>query len=249
MRRAPETLDGSVVSGVLVDADHDWKRLEEHLVGMADRLAPPEARDGFVFHATEIFSGGRRFPKDRFPPEKRWTILDELVAVPRMFELPIAMGVTRRDTPYETIDAGITSEERMEACLQVAFLMCMSQVERVMRQFAPGESALVIMEASKPKMHTAYIQFQKFLRDKERVSRVPGHDEEKHFLPLRQIIENPTFSLKSDSNPLQVADACAFAIKRHMTREYQSARFYEPLTAQMIMRPVGDDPPVAERLS
>jgi hypothetical protein len=85
-----------VVAGPLVDADTQWLELERHLEHLADLHAPPERRHEFYFHATELFSGGGFFPRDRYPREERWEILDKLVAIPKKFKLPITYGVFER---------------------------------------------------------------------------------------------------------------------------------------------------------
>jgi hypothetical protein len=56
-------------------------------------------------------------------------------------------------------------------------------------------------------------------------------------LAFTRIVDTVHFAEKSHSSPLQVADACAFAIKRHLMAKPHSDRFYEPLKPRMIMRP------------
>jgi hypothetical protein len=63
---------------------------------MADEFAPRERRTGFEFHATELFSGGKTFPRERFSKEWRWRVLDDLVSIPQKFGLPIAWGSVPR---------------------------------------------------------------------------------------------------------------------------------------------------------
>jgi hypothetical protein len=85
-----------VMAGIIVHADQQWKILERYLSDMADEFAPPEKRDGFIFHAKELFSGGKTFNREDFPKEKRWEILDYLVAIPEKFEFGIAWGLVER---------------------------------------------------------------------------------------------------------------------------------------------------------
>ena len=85
-----------VVAGPIIHADRKWKAVEAHLNGMADKYAEPKDRERFVFHATEIFSGGGFFPREKWPKEVRWAILDELVQIPAAFNLPIACGWAER---------------------------------------------------------------------------------------------------------------------------------------------------------
>jgi hypothetical protein len=58
-----------VIAGVILHADKQWKDVGQYLSDMADALAPAEHRNGFVFHATELFSVGKRFPRDKYSKE------------------------------------------------------------------------------------------------------------------------------------------------------------------------------------
>jgi hypothetical protein len=56
-------------------------------------------------------------------------------------------------------------------------------------------------------------------------------------LALKRIIGTPRFEEKGDSSPLQVADVCAFVIKRHLMKTKESDRFYGPLRQGMVLLP------------
>lgn len=47
-----------VVAGVIVHADQKLNAIERHLEHILERHIPARQRDGFVFHATELFNGG-----------------------------------------------------------------------------------------------------------------------------------------------------------------------------------------------
>jgi hypothetical protein len=49
----------AVVAAVIIDGDRHWRALHDALSGLADLCAPPEKRNGFIFHATELFGGGK----------------------------------------------------------------------------------------------------------------------------------------------------------------------------------------------
>jgi hypothetical protein len=85
-----------VVAGVMIHADKQWHAVEAHLSSLTDRYVPPAKREGFSFHATELFSGGKTFTREEWPKEERWTILDQLVAIPGKFELPVVAGWVAR---------------------------------------------------------------------------------------------------------------------------------------------------------
>jgi hypothetical protein len=93
----------TVVAGVIVHADRQWKSLESYLCDMIIEFIPEEKRLGFTFHATELFSGGRNMHRDIFRKELRWHILDELCQLPNKFDLPIVCGIWDRRIEPELI--------------------------------------------------------------------------------------------------------------------------------------------------
>src|SRR5438552_3442539 len=85
-----------VVAGIIVDADKQFKIVEAYLDELVENYIPKELRDGFAFHAMELFHGTKRFSRDLWPFQKRLEILDELAAIPKKFDLPICFGITDR---------------------------------------------------------------------------------------------------------------------------------------------------------
>jgi hypothetical protein len=81
-----------VVGGVVVHGDRTYRRLEEHLRQIVETFIPPADWDDFVFHTKDLFHGNGYFDKKVWPREKRLSILTELAAIPRKFELPVVFG-------------------------------------------------------------------------------------------------------------------------------------------------------------
>ncbi len=48
-----------VVSGVILHGDRDLNGVENQLERIMHRNIPERLRDGFIFHATEVFNGGK----------------------------------------------------------------------------------------------------------------------------------------------------------------------------------------------
>jgi hypothetical protein len=107
-----------------------------------------------------------------------------------------------------------------------------------MRGAFPDEVAMIVMENNE---HS-----RKLVRKTHVSLRQPANIEEfakeqdREYLPLTKIIDSPLFAKKTDASILQVADACAFAIKRHLVGTTESKRFYEPLMPNLMARPVLD---------
>jgi hypothetical protein len=85
------------VAGIIVDADSKLNSIENHLERLVMRHIPAQHREGFVFHATELFNGGgkvfRREKPDFIGPHQ-WPLVRRLAIADVQ---PIA--VNRRRAP------------------------------------------------------------------------------------------------------------------------------------------------------
>ena len=59
-----------------------WKAVERRLIDLADNFALPEERRDFVFHAQELFTGGKKEFREKYCLEKRHDALAALCAIP-----------------------------------------------------------------------------------------------------------------------------------------------------------------------
>jgi hypothetical protein len=60
-----------VVAGIIVHGDDQWKNLEQEILSLRGEYIPEQFREGFVFHATELFSGGKFFNRESWPKQIR----------------------------------------------------------------------------------------------------------------------------------------------------------------------------------
>lgn len=113
-----------VVAGVIVDADRVLHEIENELECIMMRHIPPAQREGFIFHATELFNGGgnvfKRASNDligpyEWPLERRLKIADEIMAIPQKFKLPIAIGSVERANFQERVPHMSESERTVSA--------------------------------------------------------------------------------------------------------------------------------------
>jgi hypothetical protein len=223
----------AVIAGVIVHADRQWREIDAHLNGLADKYVPTDARDGFVFHATELFSGGKIFCREKFDKEYRWKILEEICDIPHKFGLPVIMASVPRATyalpsSLESVRGG-----PIAGALALAASSAAICVERWMRENTKNEIATIVYEnndQSKAFIKSAH----NFLRSMSATGL--GGDVAK-YLPLERIVETAHFAAKDDSSVLQVADACAFALSRKLKGGPDSERFANPLLRQMVAVP------------
>ena len=92
-----------VVAGVIVDADKQWRKLEEFFAELTEEYFPKHEGHPVVFHAMDIWHGSRLFDRTKWPLQKRRKLLGRLARVPGQFSLPIVMGHAHRASTREAI--------------------------------------------------------------------------------------------------------------------------------------------------
>ncbi len=227
-----------VVSGVIVDADKRLGGLERHIASISDRYIPPNLRKGFVFHASELFNArGRTFKRDDpyFTLERRLEIADRLAAIPKRFHLPLTFGIVERKNFPKTFNASdFTTGGLTVAAHVTAFMSCAMQVERWMRRMAAQEVCLLIIEDNQ-QAKKLITDTQLAYQDRHLIAEL-SERERKNF-PFRKIKEAHLFALKGQSKVLQLADFCAYVLKRHLMGDPRYARFFDPMREQLAVHP------------
>lgn len=223
-----------VVAGAMVHADQQWKLVEEHLRLLADKHAPARARAHFAFHAKEIFHGevGGAFPRDptdSHDRERRFRILDDLSEIPRKFDLAIVASAVDR-VAFAQGNPGVDGELMREAAVLMASLHTTLAVEAAMRTRAPeGEVALLVYEDNE--------RFRRRIREIHNHFRRPEYfrgTERGDLIPLTRIVDTAHFAQKLDTSILQIADLCAFVIRRKLAGKPDADRFYDAFKSQVL---------------
>jgi hypothetical protein len=191
-----------VVGGILIHADRQWKAVERRLSEMADRHIPSNQREGFVFHAKDLFHGSKAFQRDQWPREKRWKILDELVAIPDQLDFAVVYGSVTRAAlaeKYPNMNAGsLTVNAQI-----VAFSVCSYAIELYMRHgsgVAADEVASIIMENNE--------QTRRPIKGMQQFNRNPKNAEVLTSLGfgqlvLSRVVDTVHFAEKGESSPLK----------------------------------------------
>ncbi len=215
----------TVVAGVIVHADEDWLPVERHLEALADKTFGVDRSPDKSFHTTDIYSGRGDFHKSNgWDADRRFALLDELVAIPNAFGLPILYGYCDRSTLEGPRPGEIQKET--DAAHVIAAANCTVQVERAMREGADAHEICLIVMENTSEGRTLLKEQQRFLK-----SPPPGFVDETNrgWLPLTRIRGTPQFEDKGDASLLQLADVCAFVIKRHLMKADKIERFFGPL--------------------
>lgn len=230
-----------VVAGVVVDADNQFKAVEAHLDELVEKHIPKEARIDFAFHAMELFHGTKRFQRSFWSFQKRLEILDDLAAIPKKFDLPICYGITDRNSVPLNISRPASPQLIDGIAHAHAFFKCAAQTEVILRSNA-NEVGMFIAEDRERvrkmlKVSHAMLRGRMSEEDKEAL----GFDEIRvgifeKLIPFERIVETVHFAQKTESSLLQIADVCAFTIKRDLMKASHSDRLYNAIRDYVIFR-------------
>ena len=223
----------TIVAGVISDPDVHWKAIDYRLKELAYSYTPLNQQAKFYFHASDIFHGNPNgfFPRHKYDKKTRWKILDDLLQLPVEFNLDIFYGIEdRRNAAQEHPD--LNANELSIVTHALAFGECISLADGYLREFTPDEVAILIMENRK-EAHEAIKKMQHFLRNLEKCD----NKLVKSPFPLQNIVESPFFASKTDSTMLQIADACAFALRRYWNKLPHAERFYGAIRPRVLVQP------------
>jgi hypothetical protein len=232
-----------VVAGLAVNADKEFKAVEAHLDGLARKYLPAEKLGHVAFHTMELFHGTKNFDRSNWPLYLRLEILDELAEIPKKFDLPICWGSTvRKDIPNHL------SQPASPLLLEQighghAFFKFVVQIEILMRATASDEVAMLIAE-DRPIMRRMLKVAHGLLRGRAppefrgMLDEMKGEDKMfEILLPLERIVETIHFVQKAESSVLQLADLCAFAIKRSLMKSAHYEKLLAPIQSQILFTP------------
>ena len=223
-----------VVAGVIVHADKQWLHLEKYLRDMVEDVIPPEKRKDFFFHAKDLFHGSGKTPREVFPKDYRWAVLDELCSLPKKFDLPVVMGFVDRQEMAGKLEVKQISDAN---CVSqaVAATQCAMATERYMRLRTKADEVAALVYEDAPQSKRLIRNTHNFLRSSD-ISNVI-QEQDSVFVPLTRIVDTTHFAEKLDTSILQVADACAFAIKRKLMGKSDADRFYDAIEGQLVVKP------------
>lgn len=228
-----------VVGAVVVNADKQLVATERRLDALVERWIPEEHREGFVFHAMEIFNGGGKvFRRDdpAWPLSRRLELADDLAALPKKGGLKLTFGSLEKanfpdDPLVETEWQRADARSRLIYMHAATFISCAMVIDMWMRTELPNEVCLIVAEDNDAA--------RQLIRDVQRHHQSPlvtaGLDEEgRKYLPLRKVKEDPLFQPKRSSSVLQLADFWSYVLKRKLMGDDRYDRFAKPMWASLI---------------
>ncbi len=224
-----------VVAGVIVHGDNQWKALEKGLWDIVCEYIPEKDRKGFVFHATELFSGGKYFDRDTWPKHKRWEILDALVNLIQTHKIPIVHGFVDRLKIYANIEKFVPGDNwatrnKGQMAHGIAFVECAKRAQEWMTIYSGSEVGMFIAEDT--------TRVKRFIKVIHAQLQDPSSEifqiEDAPITPLSKIIDTIHFAQKHETSILQMADVCAFVIKRVLMGRTDVRRFFNPIAPSIL---------------
>lgn len=211
----------TVVAGIIVDPDFgELSELDRFLDEVKNRLVPSQYRDGFVFHAAELFQTGK---KDRFPEWDmggRIELALEVMSVPRRLGIPFGYGMARSNI--------VEIDRRIDPVLFrhiMAFTQMVQSVNQHIEWYGgDGEVAILVCEQIKER-HEIIRKVLRHLQDvplafnaehqkPNKLERAFGVGPRNKILSGRRVQGTALFVEKGMIPALEIADAIATGMRR-----------------------------------
>lgn len=228
------------VAGVSVHGDEKLGLVKAHLRKVVEVNIPVEHRAGFVFQAKELFHGGGKvFKRDspNWPLEKRLELADELAAIPKLCDLPIAIGFVERAKcpPLLPRDKPLSKHDAAMEANVTAFAKCAMLVERWMRNATTDENCMLIVENNNS-MKRFIKEVQGWLQSDEMSALMSAEEKAAYPFPFTRIQEDPLFMEKRSGSVMELADFCAYIGKRCLMnpQDQRYRRFLDPMSVQVV---------------
>jgi len=226
-----------VVAGVILNGDQDWQPIDRHLKSICRRFLPEDDRDGFVFHAKDLWHGSGYFKRDVWPRDKRMAIMQEIAGIPNRFHLYVVAGAIDRLAMQDALKKRspnmgskvIAAWTHAEAYIKVA-----ADVDSWMQRDAPEEVAMLIAENTEPTKRALKLVHAGFRTDDDEYWHVP---RQWRVFTARRIVDTVHFAEKEESSILQVADMCAFVMKRYISGKSDVGSLFNLLKPRITERP------------
>jgi hypothetical protein len=215
-----------VVAAAMINADRDWRSIEDDAQRIVSELVPEKDQARFLFHAKELFGTGTY----DWGKNKRWEVLRAFLGIFEKYDLPIPWGGLDRASMRQRLlqdSFNLTPAQLLANQQGIAFLICATVAELWFSNHAPDEVGVCIGERA-VEATQAHIQF---LFRAARAKKLVESFAPSKFLHL---IDAVSFRSKKETIGVQLADACNFFIKRHEMKLKDAGGFYEMLEPHIL---------------
>jgi hypothetical protein len=217
----------SVVVGIIVHADKQCA-LADKAVNEVLELIPEHARAVCpIFHATKIW--GDRKLRDNWELPERKKLLSAMMSLPRELNLTLAIGACRRTTE---LPIDLLQQRRIslaQAHHGIAFQECIARADSWINKYARYNEVATVIAEDVPESKSLLRHLAKYLLSvgysiPRRDVRLVQHGskplvsiDEFRARKISRIRMPIHFVEKHDEPLLQIADACAFGLRRFLS--------------------------------
>lgn len=218
----------SIVVGLIVHTDTQWGPVASEMGRLVKEQVPPEYQQTFALHAKDLFNKNK-YPN--WPRAQRYELLKQMMRLPRYFNIPISVGVVKRGgaPPLNSV------MPQWEQDHLFAFCLCMTSADSYLRGQCGSEVSRIIAEDI-PRMKNFLMRAFVWLSNNslELEDRVQGGAKIMRTFKIRKIIDHPLYADRRVSPFLQLADACAYGLKRYFGKQsYGEAYASEIITEEL----------------
>lgn len=217
----------TVVVGIIANADRHVMAAEQ-LVNEILGSVPSRHKQNFTFHATKVF-GHKPYQADWLLND-RLHLLESMMAVPRRIGMALTASATWRNAVDHSDSATSLKLSQSQFEHVMTFSNCLTVADRNIRRHAhPSEVATVVAEDI-PEMRKFLKVIPKMYRDHpfhfapEHLRETPqdkeaGHCTQRGEMRIARIRNSVHFVEKAEDPLVQVADACAYGLRRYFAKE------------------------------
>jgi len=223
-----------VVAGIILAPDGQWNLVEawmrQLVIDYLGEDAFPTWGKHYNFHAKDIWHGSGDFPRDKWPIKRRMELFEQISRVPATFGLPIVYSYIKKADFFRRYEGRQKPEKFLATWLHgEGFMRTAKSIDQWLIDNTDNEVAMLIAEdVDNPKKEA--IQGLHAIFVDRAMERMPGA------LQAERIIEQVSFMRKDQSGILQLADWCAFILKRRLQKCKKVTPYFENLKGQIYHR-------------
>lgn len=234
----------TVVVAVIVRAEIEMLLAETRLKELKLSV-PPDFRENYVFHATDVFNLEKY--RSRWDITDRLAFMKRVMYLPRQLGIPFSVALIHRDDPafQSSQIRGMTKEQWHH---YLALHACLTRADKYIRDYGhPSEVATVVAEDApgmKKYLRTAPKEWKKVpfvlppnssVRTAEEVKK--GYGTQESEMILTRIRDSIHFVDKGDEALTEIADALAFGFRRYFEiKDDHGASFCEAILGGQLNR-------------
>lgn len=228
----------TVVVGIIIHADTQWKLAESKIIELFNNEIPECHKQNFIFHAKSIW-GSKKY-RENWSRQDRFRFLCSMMKIPRQLNIPIALGISNRYFSKIITPSKISHEEIDHL---MAFIICVSQVERYIKKYADVNEIATIVAEDIPKIRRLLRSLFHSIKDIPIIFAAnqlyqagnlfggPKHAKE---ISISRIIDTVHFTEKAYAPLLQLADACAYGFRRYFSKQKYGEDFIRSILGKTL---------------